>query len=194
MDNDRFILRQGGDSKRLRPDEIKDFRVPRGPAVILCNPKFPHNVGTIIRACSCYGIKTLIYSGNRVSIDHREVSRLPREERMKGYHDVTVINYDLPFDILAPGSIPIAIELLEKCETLPLFSHPGHQAVYVFGPEDGSIPGVWLRHCHRFVSIPARHCLNLAAAVYTVLYARQAQHMPSAHAMDLLNEERGLPA
>jgi tRNA(Leu) C34 or U34 (ribose-2'-O)-methylase TrmL len=27
----------------------------RAPGVVLINPKFSHNVGTSIRACSCFG-------------------------------------------------------------------------------------------------------------------------------------------
>jgi tRNA(Leu) C34 or U34 (ribose-2'-O)-methylase TrmL len=52
-----------------------------------------------------------------------------------------------------------------------LFEHPA-DATYVFGPEDGNVPKGALSVCHRFVSIPSHHCLNLAAAVYTVLYDR----------------------
>jgi len=50
-------------------------------------------------------------------------------------------------------------------------SHP-ENAVYVFGPEDGSIPKTYLQHCHRFLVIPTRHCLNLATAVATILHDR----------------------
>jgi hypothetical protein len=32
-----------------------------------------------------------------------------------------------------------------------------------------------LSQCHRFLVIPTRHCVNLSAAVYTVLYDRHAQ-------------------
>ena len=44
--------------------------------------------------------------------------------------------------------------------------------LYVFGPEDGNIPQVLLRHCYRFVKIPSKHCLNLGNAVNVVLYDR----------------------
>lgn len=51
------------------------------------------------------------------------------------------------------------------------FAHPEH-AVYIFGPEDGGVPAVYRRHCHYFVHIPSRHCLNLSAALNVVLYDR----------------------
>jgi tRNA(Leu) C34 or U34 (ribose-2'-O)-methylase TrmL len=52
------------------------------------------------------------------------------------------------------------------------FEHPPN-AVYVFGPEDGSVSKPHINHCHRFVVIPTKHCLNLATAVATMLWDRQ---------------------
>jgi tRNA C32,U32 (ribose-2'-O)-methylase TrmJ len=56
------------------------------------------------------------------------------------------------------------------------FEHP-EPALYVFGAEDGSLGRAVLRLCHRFVVIPTRHCTNLSAAVYTVLYDRHAKRV-----------------
>jgi len=44
---------------------------PRGvtPSVILINPKYPHNVGAALRACSCFDIAQLWWTGERVTID-----------------------------------------------------------------------------------------------------------------------------
>ena len=67
--------------------------------------------------------------------------------------------------------IPVAIEMRPNSENLMTFEHPKN-AVYVFGPEDGSIDPRILSKCERFVVIPTLHCTNLAAAVYTVLYDR----------------------
>jgi tRNA C32,U32 (ribose-2'-O)-methylase TrmJ len=60
---------------------------------------------------------------------------------------------------------------MATAEQLPDFEHPEH-ALYVFGPEDGGLSSVHLRHCHRFVTIPSDGCVNLAAAAYLVLYDR----------------------
>ena len=56
------------------------------PGVVLSNPKYAHNVASAIRACSCFGITTMLWTGKRV--DPTTMDRLPREERMKGYKDV----------------------------------------------------------------------------------------------------------
>jgi tRNA(Leu) C34 or U34 (ribose-2'-O)-methylase TrmL len=141
------------------------------PAVALLDPKFAHNVGGVLRACSCFGARQLWWSGDRVTLDVRKGQRLPREERMKGYRDVEMVRDDRIFDAFGPGVTPVAVELRPGAESLAEFEHP-ERPLYVFGPEDGSIPAVALRHCHRFVVIPSRHCLNLAAAAYVVLYDR----------------------
>jgi tRNA(Leu) C34 or U34 (ribose-2'-O)-methylase TrmL len=137
--------------------ESKLFDSSRTPAIIMHNPKYPHNVGAAVRAAN--GVKGY---------------RLPREERMRGYKDVTLINDQYPFNRFDKSVTPVAVEMRDNAEQLPFFDHPKN-AVYVFGPEDGSIPQIMLKHCHRFVVIPSKHCVNLAAAIYLVLYDRIAK-------------------
>lgn len=147
------------------------------PAVLLVNPKFPHNVGAAIRAASCYGIKQVWFTGNRVSLDPDKGYRLPREERMKGYKDVDLIQHDYPFEQFS-NAVPVAVEIKENSEMLQDFIHPDN-ALYVFGPEDGSLNRSHLTCCHRFVTIPTRHCLNLAAAINVMLFHRLLQRHES---------------
>jgi len=160
------------------------------PAVVLCNPKFPRNVGAVVRAASCYGVNQVWFTGDRFRLDEGE--RLPREERMRGYRHVELFQYDYPLDLFEDAT-PVAVEVRPGCESLPLFTHP-ERAVYVFGPEDGSIASSLIRCCHRFVAIPTRHCLNLSMAVGTVLYDRQLKLNPGARLEDTLAcEARGTP-
>jgi len=159
------------------------------PAVLLINPKYKANVGAIQRAASCYNVHQVWFTGNRISLEDGE--RLPREERMKGYRNVDLIQYDYPFDHFPRGVTPVAIELLDNTECLFDFEHP-EDALYVFGPEDGSIPQVMRQHCHRFVTIPTLHCTNLAAAVYTVLYDRAQKIYQKTGVKPELNEQRGI--
>ena len=157
------------------------------PAVCLINPKYKANVGAIQRAASCFDIHQVWYTGNRIQLEDGE--RLPREERMKGYKNVDLIQYDYPFDHFKDAT-PVAIELLPGSECLLDFEHPDN-ALYVFGPEDGSIGQVSRRFCHRFVKIPTLHCTNLAAAVYIVLYDRALKLYKKTGEKLELNEERG---
>lgn len=169
---------------------------PKGeaPAVILVNPKYPHNVGGALRACSCFGVEQLWWTGDRVVIDRAKGERLPREERMKGYRKVDFARDDYPFDRFA-DAVPVAVEVRPQSECLTFFRHP-ENAVYVFGPEDGSLPRAVLGLCHRFVHIPAHHCLNLSAAVNVVLYDRRLKRQldglePVLPLEDMLQEQRG---
>jgi len=70
----------------------------KAPAVTLINPKYPHNLAAAIRACSCFGVDTLLWTGDRIKFEAGE--RLPREERMKGYSSVEVIHTDRPFNTM----------------------------------------------------------------------------------------------
>lgn len=148
-------------------------KLPNGipPAVALINPKYPHNVGGVLRACSCFGINQLWWTGDRVTLDIEKGQRLPREERMRGYQDVEMVRSDHKFLDRFESVTPIAVEVRATSENLFDFEHP-ENAVYIFGPEDGSLPKGHLMHCHRFIIIPTAHCLNLSSAVTTVLYDR----------------------
>ena len=146
------------------------------PAIVLVDPKFPHNVGAAVRAASCYGVGQVWFTGDRVHLVGERRFRLPREERMRGYQDVELRHSDQPFDAFDRAAVPIAVELRRNAESLIAFDHPD-RAVYVFGPEDGSLDRAVLGLCHRFVVIPTRHCTNLSAAVYTVLYDRHAKRV-----------------
>jgi tRNA(Leu) C34 or U34 (ribose-2'-O)-methylase TrmL len=163
------------------------------PSIILSNPKYAHNVGHIVRAASCFGIKQVWYTGERVRLDIEKEGRLPREERMKGYKSVDLVNFDYPFDQFNDVT-PVAIELRPNAENLLEFEHP-ENAVYVFGPEDGSIRQIERKHCHRFVYIPTHFCVNLSAAVYMVLWDRKTKRYmrgeeQSLHISEVLKEER----
>ncbi len=157
--------------------------------VILVNPKWAHNVGNVRRALSCFASGELVFTGDRVLEEIEEAKRIPREERMKGYDNVPWRQDDRPFDSLK--GTPVAIELLPSSQPLHTFEHP-EDPIYVFGPEDGSIPSVLRRHCHHFVAIPAAHCLNLSAAVYITLWDRAFKRdRDGIEPMPVLKEDRG---
>ena len=145
-------------------------------SIALINPKHARNVGAVVRAASCYGADQVWITGDRVALEPHPGYRLPREERMRDYRDVALQRTDRVFDQVDRGVTPVAIELVAGAETLIEFEHP-ENALYVFGPEDGSLGRSTLGLCHRFVVIPTAHCTNLAAAVYTVLYDRHAKRV-----------------
>lgn len=164
-------------------------REAKTPSIVLENPKYARNVAGILRASSCFGSKQIAFTGNRVLEELETLSRFPREQRMKGYNDVDLFHSDRPFDFFT-NVTPVCVELVQNSESLTSFKHPKN-AVYIFGPEDGSVSQVFRSHCHRFISIPSKHCLNLSASVYIVLYDRVVKEGWS-HVNKVLNEERGV--
>jgi tRNA(Leu) C34 or U34 (ribose-2'-O)-methylase TrmL len=165
-------------------------------SVILIDPKYPHNVGASLRACAAFGADHLYVTGHRAQWEITgKGQRLPREERMRVYRDkVNLIRNDRPFD-LCPGLTPVAVEVDPTAEPLANFQHPDN-ALYVFGPEDGSIPKATRRFCQRFVIIPSDHCLNLASAVACTLMHRRIQRQlleleEIRPAYETMQEERG---
>jgi len=165
------VLNGVGDPYQI--ESVIHFEKPplvRAPSVILDNPRYPHNVGGALRACACWGLDQLWWTGDRVKVEPIR-GRLPREERMKGYKNVEMHHRQDAFKCIPPGVTPICIELLPGAEPLETFEHPDN-AIYIFGPEDGSVSNEVRRYCHRFIVIPTFNCLNLAAAVNVVLYDR----------------------
>ncbi len=94
------------------------------PAVALVNPKYPRNVGAVLRSCSCFGVKQLWFSGNRVSLtpSGEKGYRLPREERMKGYKDVELRNFDYFFEQFDDDASCGGIE--KECGNVTAFRSP----------------------------------------------------------------------
>jgi tRNA(Leu) C34 or U34 (ribose-2'-O)-methylase TrmL len=144
------------------------------PALVLTDPRYPHNVGAAVRAASCFGVEQVWVTGRRVADQVWNAKRLPREERMKGFSDVRMVLEDRPFDHFPKDAVPVAVDLIPGAENLLTFEDP-ENAVYVFGPEDGSVPKPFQARCHRRVFIPTKHCTNLGAAVYLILYDRLRQ-------------------
>jgi tRNA(Leu) C34 or U34 (ribose-2'-O)-methylase TrmL len=142
------------------------------PAVALVNPKYGHNVAGVLRACSAFGIGQMWVTGERAISEWEARGRLPREERMKAYGDVEVCLGDYFFDAFPAAVTPVAVEVVRNAIPLTYFEHP-QNALYVFGPEDGSLPAGVRNKCHEFVIIPSDHCLNLATAATTVLAHRR---------------------
>jgi tRNA(Leu) C34 or U34 (ribose-2'-O)-methylase TrmL len=163
---------------------------------VMFDPRDPFNVGAAVRAASCFGVRQVWVTGRRCAERVWSQKRIPREERMKGFSGVDIILDDEPLRYFK-GAVPVAVELLPNSENLLCFEHPPN-AVYLFGPEDGNVPKSVRGLCHRRVFIPTRHCTNLGAAIYVVLYDRLSKRFAHGEEQSLpigevLAEPRGWP-
>jgi len=166
------------------------------PAILMFDPRDPFNVGAAVRAASCFGVQQVWITGRRCAEAVWEKNRIPREERMKGFSDVDILLDDRPLEHFQ-NATPVAVELLRGSENLLTFEHP-ENAIYLFGPEDGSVPTSVRKLCHRRVFIPTRHCTNLGAAIYVLLYDRLVKRYLSGRETalpigEVLAEPRGWP-
>ncbi|MDQ3812322.1 MAG: TrmH family RNA methyltransferase [Armatimonadota bacterium] len=141
--------------------------------IVLLRPKFEQNVAQVVRAAACFGVESIeLYQPRYQPASGRKGDRRPRPLRMKDYRTVRIATAAaVPFPT---GYTPVAVEFLDNAEVLWTFEHPD-RAVYIFGPEDGSIERETLAQCHRVVRIPSRFCLNLASTVHIVLYDRMCK-------------------
>lgn len=146
----------------------------RDVAICLDRPKFAHNVGMNVRVAAYYCVEQVMVTGQRIKDEVDRLNRVPREERLRGYADVLLSHTADPISLLDEDVVPVAVEFRPNSELLYDFEHP-QKALYIFGPEDGSVDPALLTKCHRFVKIDTSECLNLSIAVATVLYDREAK-------------------
>ena len=147
--------------------------------VALVQPKTPANVGGVLRAAGCYGASLVIIEGER---GKNSLITANSTDTMKVWrHTPTILTGDV-FDALPIGAVPVAVDLLPDAVSLVDFVHP-QSAIYIFGPEDGTLGAAHARLGMARVSVPTRRCMNLAACVNVVLYDRlqKTQHRCAAH-------------
>lgn len=124
----------------------------RGYAAIgLVGPKIEANVGGAMRAAACYGASLIVLQAPRF---HHRSTNVTKAQR----HIPTIIGtiqdhrpYDCPM---------VCVEIVPGAIDLRTFAHP-ERALYVFGPEDGSIPAHVLKHAQHIVSIPTNFCMPI---------------------------------
>ena len=144
-------------------------QLTRGFACIgLVNPKTPENVGGVLRAAHCYGVAQVNISGARKKALSHATNTMQAHRHMPTFLVADVLDY-LPYDAQV-----VVVDLIEGATTLPDFRHP-QRAVYLFGPEDGTLGSKHIGRAQHVVYVPTRDCMNLAACVNVVLYDRMAK-------------------
>jgi len=127
-------------------------------------------MGSILRAAGCYQAQSIRYTGERYA-RAKAFSTDTKNTHLK----IAVTQVPTIIDpINDKHLIKVAVELVEGAIPLPLFEHP-EQALYIFGPEDGSIEQGVVDQCNHVVYIPTVGCMNLAATVNVLLYDRMAK-------------------
>lgn len=135
----------------------------------ICDPKSPTNIGAVMRAAGCYGVGKVLYTGERFD---RAVKF--QTDTKKVAERIPLLKVDSFTDYKNDDTKIICVELAEGAQPLPDFIHP-ESAIYIFGPEDGSIEQDLIDQADAVVYIPTITCMNLAATVNVVLYDRMVK-------------------
>src|SRR5690606_35516736 len=141
------------------------------------NPKDAGNVGSVLRTLGCYGADGVVYTGTRYDVaarHHTDTRKLRQQRNIRKVPSMLEALAQLP-----AGTKLVCVELVVGAVPLPEYHHP-QDALYVFGPEDASIPPDVVQAADDVVYIPTVGCMNLAATVNVLLYDRLAKLGPAA--------------
>ena len=127
-------------------------------------------MGSILRAAGCYQAQSIRYTGARYAR-----AKAFSTDTKNAHLNIAITQVPTVIDPINDKHLTkVAIELVEGATPLPLFEHP-EEALYIFGPEDGTIEQDVIDQCDYVVYIPTIGCMNLAATVNVLLYDRLAK-------------------
>ncbi len=132
-----------------------------------------------MRAAGCYRVDAVFYTGTRFE----RAAKFSTDT--KGVRSQILLTGVTTFsELLLNNMAVVCVELVEGATPLPEFQHP-ERAIYIFGPEDGTISQDLVDKADAVVYIPTIGCMNLAATVNVTLYDRLAK-MGQDFASDML--------
>lgn len=135
----------------------------------LINPKSASNVGAVMRAAGCYGVDAVIYTGTR----YDRAAKLNTDTKDR-HLTIPLTRVESILTAGAENRKIVCVELVEGALPLPDYQHPDN-AIYIFGPEDGTISQDIIDRADAVVYVPTVGCMNLAGSVNVVLYDRLAK-------------------
>ena len=150
----------------------------------LTNPKSPTNVGAVMRAAGCYQVDAVKYTGQR----YEKAAKFHTDTKSAA-RTIPLTGVESFLDKLDPETKIVCVELAEGATPLPRFKHP-ENAIYIFGPEDGSISQDVADRADYVVYVPTVGCMNLAATVNVLLYDRLAKSDEMDESNELIKKSR----
>jgi tRNA G18 (ribose-2'-O)-methylase SpoU len=136
-------------------------------AIGIEGPKTEANVGTLWRSAVCLGADFIFTVNHRYQRQASDTVAAWRNIPLFQYEDADDFRQHRPFDVPLIG-----VELTDEASSLERFVHP-ERALYLLGPEDGTLSPKMQRQCQSIVRFQSSYCLNVASAGTVVLYDRQ---------------------
>jgi tRNA(Leu) C34 or U34 (ribose-2'-O)-methylase TrmL len=147
--------------------------VPRGYFMLgLFQPKSSENLGSILRLAHNFGAAQVLVGGTQVRPGPTNTFKSERHIPLTYVEDLHAV--------IPHGCVPIAVDLIEGSQSLHSYEHP-ERAMYVFGPEDGTLDATVTSWCQDIIHIPMWRCANLAVAAGIVLYDRSMKQKAPKH-------------
>ena len=154
----------------------------------LINPKSPENVGAVMRSAGNFRVDSIFYTGKRYPRALMRNPMIPDMSRNLGrtipLSEVTCLIDEAPVNMKI-----VCVELAENAIPLPEYEHPD-KALYIFGPEDGTISQALINRADEVIYVPTVGCMNLAATVNVVLYDRLTKSSQHFESNELVRQSR----
>ena len=150
----------------------------RGYSIVaLENIKNKLNMGGVMRAARVYDAAAVVIAGRRFKDQCSDTTRAWRHMPVFEVQDF--------WQVIPHGCVPVAVEITPQSRSLVNYTHP-ERAIYIFGPEDGSLSEQVINRCRDVIKIPTSFCMNLAATVNVVLYDRLSKKREKGTISDVL--------
>jgi tRNA(Leu) C34 or U34 (ribose-2'-O)-methylase TrmL len=134
----------------------------------ILNPKTEQNIGTLWRSAHAFGADFIFVVGARYRRQASDTTKAENHIPLYEYESLEDMTEHLP-----KGCQVVPIEIGGRID-LAYAKHP-ERAVYLLGPEDGSIPPEFIAKHALSIEIGTALCLNVATAGSLVLYDRYAK-------------------
>jgi len=154
----------------------------------LCNPKSPDNVNSVRRAAGNYRVGSIFYTGSRYPRALNLNPGVPNINRDVSLN-IPVIAVDDLIDQVSEDCQVVCVEFAQGATPLTEFVH-AENALYIFGPEDGTISQKIIDRANSVVYVPTVGCMNLAASVNVVLYDRLSKSSNNYASDELISNSR----
>jgi len=123
-----------------------------------------------MRSAGNFGVEHIFYTGKRYPRALMRNPDIPDMRRQVG-QTIPLSEVSNLLDAVPANVSLVCVELVENAIALPEYRHPD-TALYIFGPEDGSIAQDVIDRSDAVVYVPTTGCMNLAATVNVLLYDR----------------------
>ena len=131
----------------------------------------PMNLGNLIRSAHAFGANSVFTVNPHPRVTENQ-NRIKKSDTSKSDIHLPYFEWQKIDKINIPkGCKLVGIEITDDADNLPNFVHP-IQAMYILGPEKGSLSDETLKKSDYIIKIPTKFSLNVAIAGAIVMYDR----------------------